>query len=109
MGCKSIILYCVELLLDSMVVGYDCQNCGYQRDCDTDSKSGERLCPDCGAAVTGITGDLRGDGSLRVTYSDTEFNRYHMDITVSDPEDAYTIVHEESDVEIKKVEDITWL
>lgn len=36
------------------VVAYLCQYCGVQHECDV-ADSGERLCPDCGKGVTGIT------------------------------------------------------
>lgn len=42
-----------------MVLGYICQEHGYQSECDV-TKSGERICYDCGNAVTGLTGHTRG-------------------------------------------------
>lgn len=53
----------------SMVVGYNCtESCGYQAECDV-GESGERLCPECGMAVLGITGDLRPmTNEFRVMY-----------------------------------------
>lgn len=45
------------------VVAYDCSNCGVVPECDVD-ESGQRICPDCGDAVTGVTkreAEERGD------------------------------------------------
>lgn len=77
-----------------MVVGYSCTNCGYKYDCDVDS-SGERICPDCGDAVTGITGDITGVGDrFEVTYDErlpdgeTRRGLTHR-VVVPDAESAY--------------------
>lgn len=40
------------------MLGYICQTHGYQRECDV-SEAGERLCYECGVAVTGLTGRTR--------------------------------------------------
>lgn len=42
-----------------MTLGYICQTHGYQRECDVD-ESGERVCYECGVAMTGLTGHTRG-------------------------------------------------
>lgn len=48
-----------------MTVGYNCTDprdgCtgGYKDDCDV-SESGERICPDCGKAVLGLTEEPKG-------------------------------------------------
>lgn len=42
-----------------MVLGYICNEHGYQSECDV-SEAGERLCYECGNAVTGLTGTTRG-------------------------------------------------
>lgn len=41
-----------------MVLGYQCPEHGYERECGVD-ESGERTCPECGTAVTGISGRTR--------------------------------------------------
>jgi len=42
-----------------MVLGYICQDCGFDDNCDV-STSGQRICTDCEKAVTGVTGNIRG-------------------------------------------------
>lgn len=42
-----------------MVLGYICNEHGYQAECDV-SEAGERLCYECGDSVTGLTGTTRG-------------------------------------------------
>jgi hypothetical protein len=42
-----------------MVLGYICQEHGYQNECDI-AESGQRICYECGNAVTGLTGHIRG-------------------------------------------------
>jgi len=41
-----------------MVLGYICQEHGYQDKCDNDA--GQRICQECGNDVTGLTGQTRG-------------------------------------------------
>lgn len=41
------------------MMGYICAEHGFQHDCDT-SQSGERICPECGDWVRGVTGRTRG-------------------------------------------------
>lgn len=40
------------------MLGYMCAEHGYRDECDV-SEAGERLCPDCGVAVTGLVGRTR--------------------------------------------------
>lgn len=41
-----------------MVRGYQCNDCGVQSECGVD-EIGERICPECSVAVTGIVGTGR--------------------------------------------------
>lgn len=41
-----------------MVLGYICNEHGYQRECDL-RDGGQRICPECGADVTGLVGRSR--------------------------------------------------
>lgn len=41
-----------------MVLGYLCEDDGYVRECDVD-EGGQRICPECGKAVTGLVGQAR--------------------------------------------------
>lgn len=42
-----------------MVLGYICNEHGYQRECDV-SKEGERICYECGDWMRGLMGHTRG-------------------------------------------------
>lgn len=43
----------------TMVLGYQCPEHGLQDECDV-SEAGERICYECGTAMTGIAGETRG-------------------------------------------------
>lgn len=45
-----------------MVLGYMCETHGYQRECDV-GDDGERICQECGMAVTGVTGRTRSSST----------------------------------------------
>lgn len=54
-----------------MVIGYNCTNENkFRMECKT-GENGERLCPNCGHEVIGITGTIRGGSNVFfVTFSD---------------------------------------
>lgn len=92
-----------------MVVGYSCTNCGYKYECDV-AESGERICPDCGYAVTGITGDVSGNGDrfevkYRERYDDGEVQRnLTHTVVVPDAASAYARTDEQTTGDITVTE-----
>lgn len=88
-----------------MVVGYDCTNCGYRHECDV-NESGERICPNCGDAVTGITGQARGNSDQwKVTYKTPSRTTRTVEVVARTIEDAYNAAQRAGD----NVETITKL
>lgn len=73
------------------MMGYNCtENCGYKHECDVD-ESGERICPECGVAVTGITGHISNPNSTAydVVYGTGGISDGSVRVNASSPEDAF--------------------
>lgn len=90
-----------------MVVGYECPDCGFQHECDVD-ESGERICPCCKTAVTGITGDTRGTRTqYDVTYREPDTHQKKVQkVAASHPEHAFRQVKKKVGDE-KRIVDIS--
>jgi len=93
-----------------MVLAYHCEGCGIQRNCDVDDV-GERICPECEAWVSGITGYMRrhpSDGqavgpirwAVKTGYGSSGRERI---VEASDVQGALGRAHEQADDPITRI------